>query len=97
MDYESVSTVVTFGVGTTFDVTCPQISLINDAIAESDETFQIQIATASCQVPQNTFTITIQGIAKSCALFDQYIKLIISRILCTLDNIVCSIFLFLSI
>ena len=63
VDYESVSTVISFGPTAILDVQCPQITLLDDLFSEADETFQVQISTASCQIPQSTFTVTIQGIA----------------------------------
>lgn len=61
VDYESVSTVVTFSPTSTSSVECPQIPIINDLIPEDDESFEVEISTVSCQVIQNTFTVVIQG------------------------------------
>ena len=60
-DYQSVSTVLTFPPTPIVTVDCPQIPIIDDAIAEPDESFEVQISTASCQVAQSTFTVIIQG------------------------------------
>ena len=60
-DYQPVSVVVTFPPTPIVAIECPQIPLIDDTIPEPDESFEVQISTASCQVLQNTFTVNIQG------------------------------------
>lgn len=64
-DYESVSTVLTFSPTPVLAIICPQIPIVDDAIPEPDETFEIQVSTASCLVAQSTFTVTIQGTTAS--------------------------------
>ena len=62
MDFQSVSTVITFSpVSAAVQFECPQIQLINDNVAEGDETFEVQISTGSCQPFQAFFTVTILG------------------------------------
>ena len=52
---------ITFPPTPTTLIECPQVQLIDDADAEGDEMFEVQISTASCQLLQNTFTVTILG------------------------------------
>ena len=85
-DYQSVSTVITFPPTSIVAIECPQVPIINDAISEPDETFQIQISTASCQVAQSTFTVTILGIAIDCHYVQDEIflatQITVNQILC---------------